>query len=134
MTPDQEALLRRAYESLQGARLLANAELYNIAISRAYYVMFYIAEALLVGEGFTFSKHSAVVAAFGQQFVRTGRIPVEFQRYLIDAQADRHIGDYDYHQNVSASRAALQISFAEQFIQLAERLLGPLPPSDSTRL
>ena len=35
------------------------------AASRAYYAMFYAAEALLQSRGLAFSKHSAVHAAFG---------------------------------------------------------------------
>ena len=37
--------------------------------------MFYMAQALLEGEGLAFSKHSAVIAALGRYFVKTGRLP-----------------------------------------------------------
>jgi uncharacterized protein (UPF0332 family) len=33
--------------------------------------MFYVAQAFLAGEGLSFSKHSAVIAAFGQHFAKT---------------------------------------------------------------
>ena len=58
--------------------------------------MFYVAEAILLGEGLTFSKHSAVIAAFGEHFVKPGRIPPEFHRYLIEGEDNRHLGDYGY--------------------------------------
>jgi uncharacterized protein (UPF0332 family) len=51
--------------------------------------MFYIAEAFLLGEGLTFSSHSAVIAAFGREFAKTKRLPVEYHRYLINAQEKR---------------------------------------------
>ncbi|MUL35547.1 HEPN domain-containing protein [Gloeocapsopsis dulcis] len=66
MTPEQQGLLEKAYRSLQAAKLLNTQPLAEFAVSRAYYAMFYVAEALLEGEGLTFSKHSAVIAAFGQ--------------------------------------------------------------------
>jgi uncharacterized protein len=72
MTPDQVALLQKAQASLKAARLLADQTLYDFAASRAYYTMFYVAEAFLLEEGLAFSKHSAVIAAFGRQFTKTG--------------------------------------------------------------
>ena len=52
------------------AQLLNDQGFHDFATSRAYYAMFYVAEALLLGEGLTFSKHSAVIAAFGKSFVK----------------------------------------------------------------
>jgi len=36
--------------------------------------MFYLAEAFLISEGLSFSKHSAVISKFGQTFVKTNRL------------------------------------------------------------
>jgi uncharacterized protein (UPF0332 family) len=83
MMPEQGLLLKKAEDSLRAAKLLSVNGLYDFAASRAYYTMFYIAQAFLLGEGLAFSKHSAVLSAFGQQFARTGRIPAEFHRQLI---------------------------------------------------
>ena len=68
MIGEQSALLQKAKDSLKAAESLMNQKFYDFAISRAYYTMFYIAEALLIKEGLSFSKHSAVIAAFGKQF------------------------------------------------------------------
>lgn len=80
MTPEQEALLKKAHDSLRGARVLAEDGLHDFAASRAYYTMFYVAEALLLGEGLSFSKHTAVIAAFERRFARAGVVPPEFHR------------------------------------------------------
>ena len=127
MSPDQQALLKKAKSSLDGARLLNDQKLYDFAVSRAYYAMFYIAEAFLLGEGLTFSKHSGVIAAFGQRFAKTGRVPQEFHRYLIEGEAPRNVGDYDTGPGLSEKDAAEQIRRAEEFVKLAERLIGPIP-------
>ena len=66
MTPDQLNLLLKARQSLSAARLMLDSEYPDYAASRAYYAMFYIAEAFLEGEGLSFSKHSAVISAFGR--------------------------------------------------------------------
>jgi uncharacterized protein (UPF0332 family) len=94
MIPEQVALLKKARDSLRGAKLLAEDGLYDFAASRAYYTMFYVAEALLLGKGLSFSKHTAVIAAFGRRFARPGVVPAEFHRYLIDGQDMRTVGDY----------------------------------------
>ncbi len=44
---------------------------YDFAVSHFYYAMFYLAEALLLTKGLRFSKHSAVIAAFGEHFAKT---------------------------------------------------------------
>ena len=124
MKPEQTALLRKAGESRRAAQLLATNELLDFAASRAYYTMFYGAEAFLLNEGLTFSSHAAVIAAFGRDFARTGRVPVEFHRYLIDAQDLRNQGDYDIDSAITESEANELISHAQQFLELAERLLG----------
>jgi uncharacterized protein (UPF0332 family) len=36
--------------------------------------MFYAASALLLGSGMVFSKHSAVIAAFGREFAKSGMV------------------------------------------------------------
>ena len=130
MTPQQAALVNKAQRSLRAARLLQEKGFHGYAASRAYYTMFYVAEAFLQAEGLTFSKHSAVIAAFGQHFARPGRVPAEFHRHLIDAEDLRKVADYHTPLHVSEHDAEEQIAWAEKFLELAERLIGPLPPED----
>ncbi len=124
MTENQSALIRKAEESLQAAKLLAGKEHWGFAASRAYYTMFYVAEALLLEERLEYSKHSAVIAAFGERFAKTGRMPPEFHRMMIEVQDSRNAGDYDIHPGVTSATAAAQITNAEKFLELAARLLG----------
>ena len=91
--------------------------------------MFCVAEAFLLNEGLTFSSHAAVISAFGRDFARTGRVPVEFHRHLIDAQDLRNQGDYDIDSAITEAEANQLIAQAEQFLELAERLLGDFPDS-----
>lgn len=73
------ALLQvRAQESLTAAHLMVREQLPNIAASRAYYAMFYIAEALLLHRGLAYSSHSAVIAAFGKEFARSRELSPKF--------------------------------------------------------
>ncbi len=124
MSPEQLDLLLKARQNLGAARVLLDNGYPDYAASRAYYTMFYIAEAFLAGEGMSFSSHSAVISAFGRDFARTGRVPVEFHRFMIDAQDLRNAGDYGQLNAVTAQQATEQITNAEQFLELAENLMG----------
>ncbi|MEP0956474.1 HEPN domain-containing protein [Leptolyngbya sp. FACHB-1515] len=104
--------------------MLNQENLPEFAAARAYYTMFYVVEAFLEGEGLSFSKHSAVISAFGRRFASTGRLPVEFHRYLITAEQIRRQGDYDPNSTLTVAQAAEQISRAEEFLQLAQAQIG----------
>ena len=67
MKPEIQALLDKASQSLQAAELLKREGYLDFAASRAYYAMFYAAQALLLDRERSFSHHSAVIAAFGKQ-------------------------------------------------------------------
>jgi len=123
MNLEQQQLIEKARDSLKAARLLANEKLYDFAVSRAYYTMFYIAEAFLLGENLSFSKHSAVISKFGEYFARTGRIPLEFHRHLIQAEQSRIKADYDATSKTTETEATEQIARAQEFITLAEHQL-----------
>jgi uncharacterized protein (UPF0332 family) len=123
VTGEQAALIQKARDSLRGAKLLAKEGLHDFAASRAYYTMFYVAEAFLLGEGVSFSKHSATIAEFGKRFAREGIVPAEFHRFLIDGHDQRAVGDYSLGPSLTEAQAADQIGHAEQFLELAARVL-----------
>jgi uncharacterized protein (UPF0332 family) len=123
MTHEQAALIEKAKSSLDAAKLLLDKGFVDFAISRAYYSMFYTCEALLLGKGLSFSKHSAVIAAFGQHFVKTGLIPEEYHRYLIEGQDSRNVGDYDMDPGLTVADASEQLRRAEAFLDAVEKII-----------
>jgi uncharacterized protein (UPF0332 family) len=129
MMPEQGVLLSKAHDSVRAAKLLSDAGLYDFAVSRSYYAMFYVAEAFLLGIGLSFSRHAGVIAAFGERFAKTGVVPVEFHRYLIEGQDKRNVGDYQIGPGLTDIQSTEQIARAEQFLNLAQRLLDALPPA-----
>ena len=124
MTPEQQLLVAKAQNSLDAANQLVQQGFYDIAVSRAYYSMFYIAEALLDKEGLSFSSHAGVISAFGRSLVRPGKVPVEFHRYLIDAQRLRTRADYDLQPDLSSQDAQTLIAQAQALIDLANQYLN----------
>jgi len=128
MTEDQLELLEEARDSLLAAKVLLRSGFPGYAASRAYYAMFYVAEAFLEGEQMAFSRHSAVISAFGQHFAHAGKVPQELHRYLLRAQELRLAGDYAKGKRVTPEESAEQIARAEKFLAVAEERIGPLPP------
>lgn len=129
MTPEQQRLIEKADRSLQAARVLNDQGFFDSAASRAYYVMFYVATAFLEGEKLSFSRHSAVIAAFGQHFARPKRVPVQFHRYLIDAQNIRLEADYNADIQIAQTEVLQTISRAEEMVNFASANIDSLPPS-----
>jgi len=85
--------------------------------------MFYIAEALLVERGRRFRKHSAVHAAFGEQFTKAGLLESKYHRWLLDAFDRRIVSDYDTTGDLAPHEVRETINRAEEFLTLAKRFL-----------
>lgn len=131
MTEDQAELLQAARASVGAARLLLDGGFFGFSASRSYYAMFHVAQSFLEGIELAFSKHSATIAGFAQHFCQTGKVPAAFHRYLLDAHAVRHDGDYGPWDAVTKTMAEETLAHAEAFLDLAVRLIGPLPPQDA---
>ncbi len=123
MTPEVAALLALANESVAAAEALLRSGHFRFCVSRAYYAMFYAAEALHLHEGRSYSSHGAVIAAFGRHFVRTNRVDKQFHRHLRKAFEDRQRSDYDAVEPVTRSMAEGAIARAEGFVRIARGLL-----------
>jgi uncharacterized protein (UPF0332 family) len=120
MKPNIQALINKAKDSLGAAKALLMDGYNDFAASRAYYAMFYIAEAMLLQVGLSYSKHSAVISAFGREYTKTGKIDPKFHRWLIDAQDFRNIGDYGIDTHISEADASAVCDWAGEFIDQAE--------------
>ena len=117
-------LLEKAKESLRAADLLLNDGFCDFAASRAYYAMFYATEALLLTKDLSFSKHSAVIAAFGKEFVKSGLLPQRLRDYLISGFEMRQLGDYGSPGSVARERVQVLIEQAREFVESIEEYLG----------
>lgn len=110
------ANLERAEQSIEAARKLASERYYDFAASRAYYSVFYAATAILLQEGLEFQKHSNVIAAIHQKFVKTGKLDKEFGKDLNWLFELRSVGDYGVTIHVPQQEAEKAIAAAERFL------------------
>lgn len=77
--------LAYSHRAIRTGHLALNDEDFSAAVNRAYYAMFYAANALLATKGLERSKHSGVIAAFRQHFVKTGIVSMSSSRYFGEA-------------------------------------------------
>jgi len=103
-----------ADESHEVARVLIDMGHIRFSAAQSYYTIFYLAQALLLSKGLAFSSHSAVVAAYGKEFAKTGLLDPKFHRYFIDAQELRETGHYGgEHEGVTDEEARASFQWAE---------------------
>ncbi|MEA1933728.1 MAG: HEPN domain-containing protein [Thermodesulfobacteriota bacterium] len=108
--------MARARETLEDARILANAGRWNACVNRLYYSCFYAVSALLVRHGLSSSKHTGVRSLFNRQYVKTGKIPKDLARIYNDLFERRQEGDYIDFVRFQKSQVLPWISKAEQLI------------------
>lgn len=89
-------LLAKADSRLTAARDLEAADVER-SLSASYYAMFYAASAALETVGVSRAKHSAVIAAFGEQFAKTKRVDARYHSMLLGVFTLRSAADYDTH-------------------------------------
>lgn len=86
--------------------------------------MFYATEAVLLSREESFSKHSAVIAAFGREFVKSGLLSQSLHRDLLEAYELRNLGDYGAPHAVDRSLAAEALEKAKAFCRAVADFLA----------
>ena len=87
-------LLGLSSEDLETAEFLYEAQRYRPCVSRAYYSMFYAAQALLLSESLDTSTHKRVIKLINQHFANTGKLSPNVAKLLKNAYDLRQSGDY----------------------------------------
>lgn len=123
MSPQLAPIVEKGRRSLSAAQSLIDRGDFDFAASRAYYAMFYLAQAALLSKGMAFSKHSAVIAVFGQHLVKPGQLPIEMHEYLRTAFDERNVGDYGFGRAYPRERAEDLLTKARKFVACVEAFL-----------
>ncbi len=123
MKKKTEQLLAKAQDAIEAAELLLQGGKNSFAAGRAYYAMFYVAEALLFEKGLEFRKHGGVHAAFGEHFAKTDELDARFHRYLLEAFESRLEADYGVDVVLSAGAVNEIIERSKEFLAAARRYL-----------
>jgi uncharacterized protein (UPF0332 family) len=118
-----QKLLAKPARVLTFAERLRTSDDGEFAVGRAYYAMFYIAEALLNEMGHRFRKHGGVHGAFREHFVKTGLLDGKYHQWLLEAFSLRITGDYGLESDLTAEDAEVLISQAREFLKAAQQFL-----------
>ncbi len=124
MKEASEKLLEKASRAIRAAEILLREGDLDFAAGRAYYAMFYTAEALLFEKELQFRKHSGVHSAFGEHFAKTGLLDSKFHRWLLDASDRRIQADYGVDVVLASEDVELVLHQAREFMGEARRLLN----------
>ena len=108
---------------LEAAQVMLDNDFYTSAINRAYYAIFYAANALLVTKGLSHSKHSGVISAFRKHFVKKGTIAPEYSKIYGRVMENRHESDYELEAPVTKQDAQVDLNDAKKLYTVGERWL-----------
>jgi uncharacterized protein (UPF0332 family) len=87
-------LFARAADAIEAADILLTNDKADFAAGRAYYAMFYTAEALLNEKDIQFGKHGNVIGAYGQHFAKTKELDPKFHRWLLTSFGNPPVKSY----------------------------------------
>lgn len=87
--------LDKASEMLTTAQRDMDAEDYASANNRAYYCIFHAMRAVLALDGEDYKKHSAVIARFTLNYLKTEILPRDYGKLISNASLIRNRSDYE---------------------------------------
>ena len=111
-----DALLKRARRELEFASFAITGGYPEQATSRAYYAAFYAASAALASVGVSRSKHSAVLAAFGEKVIKGGGLDPAVGASLRELFNLRIAADYTWLDVPRGSAAEDAVAPARPFV------------------
>jgi uncharacterized protein (UPF0332 family) len=105
-----------ARDALRSAQYNFDGEFYGVAVNRAYYAFFYAATALLLTLDIVRSKHSGVLAAFREHFVKSEAFPVQDSHAYGEAFELRNVTDYEMLGKADSDLARAVTENAGRFV------------------
>ena len=109
-------MLRVAQNNLHGGY-------YGSSVNRSYYALFYAASAMILSVGESRKSHYGLMSAFRQQFIKTGKWPLEFSDLYGDLLEARETSDYAIFVLISKEDAQDSLEKARRFVTQAEKWL-----------
>jgi len=115
--------MENAQEMLEVAEELLRNNHDNSACNRAYYGVFYAASALLYSKGKSYGKHSAVLAAFRQYFIKTGEFEKRWSDDYKIIMESRHTADYELYDTLEKEDIVVIVAKAQEFVEEVKKWL-----------
>lgn len=127
MTTQQDYVvykLKKADESLKAAEILLANGLAGEAISKLYYAVFNVANALLVKSNLAPKTHSGVKSLFHKEFILSGIIEYELGKLYDNLLARRFEADYESFALIDENDMPQYVSGVKKLIAKAKHIAG----------
>jgi len=118
------ARVLQARECLESSERDLAANSFKAAANRSYYCIFHSMRAILAFEEFDSKKHSGVISAFRQRYIKTEVFPVLFSDIVAKAFKVRNDSDYQDFYVISKDDVAVQIENAKTFLTAVEEYVN----------
>jgi Uncharacterized conserved protein related to C-terminal domain of eukaryotic chaperone, SACSIN len=118
-----EIFIRKAETKLNTAKILCEEEIYEDAISRAYYSMYYAAKALLRTRNIFTKTHKGLISKLGLEFVKNGELEEEYASMIATVEERRERADYDAYYEPSRDEAEKIIEDVERFLERIKKAI-----------
>ena len=127
MSSEQAALakhrLSRARQALDDAQVMLAKGSLNAAVNRAYYCMFYAAQALLGVRGLASPRHSGTISLLDKEFVNPGAVSQEVSQMIHRAFEQKTLADYKDFYTATREDAEALIADGRRFLQEIRRVI-----------
>lgn len=123
MKEDTKFLLEKAEQAIGAAESLLRDGYNNFSAGRAYYAMFYTAEALLAEKELEFKKHIGVHRAFAEHYIKPRIFDQKYYQWLVAAFNSRLVGDYAIRAEFEKDEVQEWIEQAREFLNKAREYL-----------
>lgn len=118
--------MEKSQKKLEVAEKLFDLGYYEDVVSRVYYAVFRIVQALLLTEGEKAETQKGIVTLFGLLFIKTGKFKKDLGRYLANLKDDRESGDYEILSYIDRETAEKALKEGKEFIKEALEYLKNL--------
>lgn len=121
--------LEKSADMLSAARRDFDGDDFASANNRAYYCIFHAMRAVLALDGEDFKKHSAVIARFTMNYLKTEKLPSDYSKLISNASLIRNRSDYEDFYFCSANETRRLIDGARDFHNAVRDYLDSLTQS-----
>lgn len=118
-----EKELERARETFEEIEVLRQAGKWNGAANRVYYSVFHAVNALLINDGIQTVRHKSSHALFSQNYIKTGKLPLQFGKLYNNLQTLREKSDYNCFYDVDEQDINEGTELARRFIEEIGKLI-----------
>jgi uncharacterized protein (UPF0332 family) len=115
--------IEKARESMETAKSEFNSGRNTTAVRNLYYACFYALTAVLLKEGHSFKKHTAVKAALHKELIKAGIVEPVWGKFYNKVFDSRHEGDYQPLRIFEAEEVKVLLDQGAGFITQMEALL-----------